>query len=138
MIFKTPKQRMSSNGTVPPCLIMDDDELAEDQTTTGWRRNGEELKNTRVFGIDTAAHFPSAFQTYRPDQARSFPFQIGKRAKKAEESEELLAEQQKSKEARAAFYNSEKAEQEYSYSERTPTATPQPELVRPDEEVSKD
>jgi hypothetical protein len=44
-----------------------------------WRRSGEEIKNARIFGIDTSAQFPTAFQTYRPDQIRSFPFQIGKR-----------------------------------------------------------
>jgi len=118
---------------------MDDHELEQDPTTRGWRRNGEELKNTRIFGLDAPVEFPSAFQTYRPDQARSFPFQIGKRvAKKTEESEELRAEEQKSKAACAAFYNSEKTEHEYLYTERTPTATPQPELVATGEEVKRD
>ena len=150
MLFNTTKQRMSGGTVAPPCLIMDDDEIQQAEKVVGWRKSGEEIKNARIFGIDTSAQFPTAFQTYRPDQLRSFPFQIGKRvaaatatataaatatAKKEDSGDEKNEKEQKIP-SRKVFFNSEKPEGDYPYAECTPTNTPQSEVYL--EEVRED
>lgn len=141
MLFNTTKQRMSGGTAAPPCLIMDDDEIQQAEKVVDWRRSGEEIKNARIFGIDTSAQFPTAFQTYRPDQLRSFPFQIGKRAATAAaaaatKKEDSGDEKEPKTVSRKVFFNSEKPEGDYPYAECTPTNTPQSEVYL--EEVRED
>ncbi len=149
MLFNTTNQRMSGGTAAPPCLIMDDDEIQQAEKVVGWRRSGEEIKNARIFGIDTSAQFPTAFQTYRPDQLRAFPFQIGKRVAaaaaaaasasattKKEYSDEDKEQKETKASSRKVFFNSEKLEGDYPYAECTPTNTPQSEVYL--EEVRED
>lgn len=67
-------------ATPPPCKILDEEELEKSQFFREWREDKEEITAARIFGGPGHSykkhHFPTAFQSYKPDREsqRVFPF----------------------------------------------------------------
>jgi hypothetical protein len=59
--------------SAPPCLILDDDEIKRLESPLAWRQ----ATTTNIFGSKT--QFPPAFQTFKPDTTKTFPFKVNKK-----------------------------------------------------------
>ena len=71
--------------SAPPCLILDDDEVKRLESPLAWRQ----ATTTNIFSSKT--NFPPAFQTFKPDTTKAFPFKVNKKVTPKPNSKEEVA-----------------------------------------------
>ena len=64
--------------SAPPCMILNDDELAQIDSPMAWRNTVSTMNMSKIFSSE-ATQFPVAFQTFKVGPNKAFPFKVVKK-----------------------------------------------------------